>query len=381
MAASSSTGYSDGLFAVAPMMDYTNQYLRFLLRTLTRRSTLYTEMVTANTLVHCGPSELSRFLGHEGAAGSVESPLVLQIGGSEPAKLQRAAAIAEDWGGFSALNLNCGCPSDRVAGAGCFGAALMRSPELVAGCCEAMADGSKGALPITVKCRIGVTEDRAAAATVDDARTYDELAAFVDAVSSRAPVRSFQVHARKAVLGGLSPAQNRQIPPLRYGLVRRLAAEFPHLRFSLNGGVETLDEAVHELTPRPGEAGLAGVMLGRAVIGRPWEFARVDSTIYGEAADPARCRREVLEAYCDYAEACEASTPQRIRTLLLAPPLNLFAAEPNGRRWRRAVDTYARDRSLTAAAVLRAAAAGEPARRHARRAARRPFRPVREGLR
>ena len=147
-AASMSSTYHDGLFAVAPMMDYTNQFLRYLLRRVSKRATLYTEMVTANTLVHCGETELPRFLEHDGAA---EQPLVLQLGGSDPEMLRRAAEIAEPWG-YTALNLNCGCPSDRVAGSGCFGAAMMRDPALVAECCAALADGASGRLPVTVKC-------------------------------------------------------------------------------------------------------------------------------------------------------------------------------------------------------------------------------------
>jgi tRNA dihydrouridine synthase A len=416
--------YHDGPFAVAPMMDYTHQFLRFLLRRISGRATLYTEMVTANTLVHCSETELPRFLDHDGKA---EQPLVLQIGGAEPEMLRRAAEIAEPWG-FTALNLNCGCPSDRVAGSGCFGAALMRDPQLVARCCAALADGTSGRLPVTVKCRIGVTNDRMAAAKVDDEETYAELAQFIDTVSSQGGVHSFVIHARKAVLGGLSPAQNRQIPPLRYGLVTRLAADFPHAHFSLNvrrprhahralhrtralrhsppqlsctprrsccssspsaallllrhcsccsappslllhlstallaspppipspppvssahllrpspppissvsppippppqGGIDSVQDATSHLTA---DSRLSGVMSGRAVIARPWEFATVDTALYGAPSDAASCRREVLHAYADYCARTEAHIPQKVRHLLLGAAVNLFANEPS----------------------------------------------------
>ena len=165
----------DGLFSVAPMMDYTDRFMRFLLRRLTSRGTLYTEMVTANTLVHCDESELERFLGKE----QTDGPTVFQLGGSEPEKLELAAAKVAAWG-YDAINLNCGCPSDRVAGKGAFGASLMRHPELVADCCAAIASG--GGLPVSVKCRIGITDDKKAAAELDEEPVYAELAQFVQTV-------------------------------------------------------------------------------------------------------------------------------------------------------------------------------------------------------
>jgi len=341
--------YDDGLFAVAPMMDYTNRFLRFMLRRVSSRATLYTEMVTSNTLVHCSEAELPRFLAHDGEIDGGRS--VLQLGGASPEQLRAAVAIAEPWG-YSAINLNCGCPSDRVAGSGCFGAAMMRQPELVADCCAAMSDGAGGRVPITVKCRIGVTTDKATAATVDDEPTYEELHRFVDTVHRQGGVRTFIIHARKAVLGGLSPAQNRQIPPLRYGLVSRLATDFPELRFSLNGGLETLADAAEHLGA---QSPLSGVMLGRAVVARPWAFATADSRLYGAAADPAGSRRELLHEYCDYIAEMEAKTPQRIRHLLLAPAVNLFSGEPRGKIFRRTIDQTAKDTALDAAMVVRRA--------------------------
>ena len=337
--------YDDGLFAVAPMMDYTNRFQRFLVRQLSTRATLYTEMVTSNTIVHCDEAELPRFLANDGKR---PQPVVLQLGGADPEQLRRAAAIAEPWG-WAALNLNCGCPSDRVAGSGCFGASLMRNPALVADCCAAMSDGAGGRLPVTVKCRIGITDDKKNAALIDDEPTYEALHRFVETVHRQGGVRSFSIHARKAVLGGLSPAQNRQIPPLRYGLVRRLATDFPKLRFSINGGLESLADAAEHV-----EAGspLSGVMLGRAVVARPWDFATTDTALYGMAADPALSRRHVLDTYCEYIDGMEATTKQRIRHLLLAPAVNLFAGEPRGKMFRREVDALSKDTSLSAAAVV-----------------------------
>lgn len=343
--------YDDGAFAVAPMMDYTDRFLRYMLRLLSARATIYTEMVTANTIVHCGERELPRFLANDGAGPS--HPVVLQLGGADPEMLRKAVEIAAPWG-YTAINLNVGCPSDRVAGSGCFGAALMREPSLVGDCCAAMADGADG-LPVTVKCRIGVTDDKKRAAEIDDEATYAGVAEFVDTVSTRGGVRAFVLHARKAVLGGLSPAQNRQIPPLRYHLVRRLSDDFPDLRFSLNGGLETLSDASAQLA-EPGNT-LAGVMVGRAVVARPWEWATVDTALYGEARNPALCRRQVLDDYCTFAARMEASDPHKIKRLLMAPALNLFANEPNGKRFRRTVDEIARSApTLSAAELLRKAA-------------------------
>ena len=267
------------------MMDYTNKFLRYMLRRISTRATLYTEMVTANTIVHCPPSELPRFL--ELPDGECQ-PTVLQVGGADPDLLRRAAAISAPWG-YDAINLNCGCPSDRVAGKGAFGATLMKDPELVAACCAALAEGAPG-IPITVKCRIGVIDDRTRAAEIDDETVYvgrrrtlepnkteqmcprraletpwtrptlsvlrvtiepsclrsqAELHRFVSIVSTRGGVSHFVVHARRAVLGGLSPHQNRVVPPLRYNLVHRLAADFPELRFSINGGIAAAIRAHH----------------------------------------------------------------------------------------------------------------------------------------
>jgi hypothetical protein len=198
----------DERLSLAPMMEYTDRHLRFLLRLLSTRMVLYTEMITAMALVHCSDDARDRFLRFNDPG---EHPVVLQLGGSDAAMLREAARMALPYG-YDAINLNCGCPSERVSGSGCFGAALMREPQLVAELCRAMGEGAEGKVPITVKCRIGV----------DDDDSYEQLARFVKVVSEGSPVRHFVVHARKAILGGLSPEQNRKVPPLKYPYVYRL---------------------------------------------------------------------------------------------------------------------------------------------------------------
>ena len=336
----------DGAFSVAPMMDYTDRFMRFMLRRLTARGTLYTEMVTANTLVHCGESELERFLSKEG----IDGPNVFQVGGSDPEMLRKAAEIIKPWG-YDAINLNCGCPSDRVAGKGAFGAALMEEPDLVADCCAAIAEGS--GLPVSVKCRIGVTRDREQAAELEEEPVYEELSDFVRRVAEGGGVGHFVVHARRAVLGGLSPDANRKVPPLRPQLVHRLADDFPELRFSVNGGLETVGDLHGHL---PHTSRLSGVMVGRAVMSRPWHWATVDTALYGEARDPAASRRQVLHEYIAFAEAQEAALPQRIRRVLLSPALNLFAGEPNGKKFRAAVDRRSKEDGDSFGALLLGAA-------------------------
>ncbi len=332
------------------MMDYTDRFFRYLLRQLTTRATLYTEMVTANTLVHCADEELDRFLGYSVPAGGRAVPLVLQVGGADPELLRAAAARAAPWG-YSAINLNCGCPSDRVAGSGCFGAALMSEPGLVAECAAALAEGA-GGVPVSVKCRVGIARSAAEAVGADPAELADGLARFVDVVAERGGVRHFAVHARQAVLGGLSPADNRRVPPLHTRLVRDLAADLAgDISISLNGGVQDVGEVESALAG----GALSGVMVGRAVIAKPWAWASVDSRLYGDA-DPALSRRAVLDEYAAFAEAQEAAVPQRIRRLLLAPITNFFAAEPNGKRFRCELDARARDASATVRDVILGAA-------------------------
>jgi tRNA-dihydrouridine synthase A len=313
------------LLSVAPMMEWTDVHYRQLARLLSRHVWLYTEMVVDSTLIH-NPDH-DRFL----AFPPEQHPIVCQLGGSSPQGLAKAAAIVAGYG-YDEINLNCGCPSDRVAGAGCFGAALMLRPQLVAECCAAMAAAS-GGIPVTVKCRIGV----------DDVDSYEALHAFVAAVAAASPVRHFLVHARKCLLSGLSPLQNRTIPPLRWQWVWALKRDFPHLDFSLNGGVVELGEAGAALAA----GGAAGVMVGRAAYHEPWRvLAGADVALFGAASNPAASRRQVLREYAAYADAAVGSRGTAkdghrmpsVRTLV-KPLLGMFHGEPRGKKWRAAVDT------------------------------------------
>jgi tRNA-dihydrouridine synthase A len=246
--------------SVAPMMDWTDRHCRAFHRTLTTQALLYTEMVTAPAVIHGDPERLLGF-------DAVEHPVALQIGGSEPDQLARAARIGAELG-YDEINLNVGCPSDRVQ-SGRFGACLMREPELVADCMAAIREAVS--VPATVKCRIGV----------DDQDPEQSLFALVDACAA-VGVSVFVVHARKAWLKGLSPKENRDIPPLDYALVRRLKAERPHLSISINGGVATLDEAEAHLSNADGVA-LDGVMMGRAAYHEPALLGQADRRIFGVA--------------------------------------------------------------------------------------------------
>jgi tRNA-dihydrouridine synthase A len=255
------------------MMDWTDRHCRFFHRLLTRRARLYTEMVTAEAILH---GDRGRLLGFSGD----EHPVALQLGGSDPARLAEAAAIGEGFG-YDEINLNVGCPSDRVQ-EGRFGACLMAEPDLVARCVAAMR--ARVAVPVTVKCRIGI----------DDQDSEAALDRFVAAVAG-AGCTTFIVHARKAWLAGLSPRENREVPPLDYGRVYRLEAAHPPLAIVLNGGIGSLDEAEAHL------ARVDGVALGRAAYQNPFLLAEVDARLFGEAR-PAPTRREVLEALVPYVE-------------------------------------------------------------------------------
>ncbi|WP_421730605.1 tRNA dihydrouridine(20/20a) synthase DusA [Brevundimonas sp.] len=267
--------------SVAPMMDWTDRHCRAFHRTLTRRALLYTEMVTAPAVIH---GDRERLLGFDGC----EHPVALQLGGSDPAQLAEAARIGAAFG-YDEINLNVGCPSDRVQ-SGRFGACLMREPELVADCMAAI----KAAVdvPATVKCRIGV----------DDQDPLVSLFATVDA-SAAVGVTSFVVHARKAWLKGLSPKENRDVPPLDYALVRRLKRERPHLTICINGGIASLDEAEAHLGAHEdlGDLRLDGVMLGRAAYHEPAILGQVDARLFGdgETVDPFAA----VEAYKPYLAA------------------------------------------------------------------------------
>ncbi|SMF84109.1 tRNA-U16,U17-dihydrouridine synthase [Tistlia consotensis] len=308
------------------MMDWTDRHCRFFLRLITRRTLLYTEMVTTGAILH---GDRDRFLAFDAA----EHPLALQLGGSDPAELAACARIAEDWG-YDEVNLNVGCPSDRVQN-GRFGACLMAEPELVGRCVAAMREAT--ALPVTVKCRIGIDEQDA----------YEDLLGFVDRVSGIGGCRSFTVHARKAWLQGLSPKQNREIPPLRYGEVHRLKRERPELEIVVNGGLLGLDAALEQLDT------VDGAMIGRAAYQDPWCLAEADARVFGEAG-PAPTRPEVVERLLPYLEArCAEGVPLKAMTRHI---LGLFNGLPGARAWRRQLSEAAHLPGAGPAVVERAAA-------------------------
>ena len=291
--------------SVAPMMDRSDRHFRFLTRTLAPHALLYTEMLTARALLRGDASRLLRF-------DATEHPVALQVGGSDPAELAGAARLGE-LAGYDEINLNVGCPSDRVQ-AGCFGAALMLDAGRVADCVAAMRDAV--ALPVTVKTRLGV----------DEHDSYEFLAAFIRRVAAGG-CDTFIVHARKAWLSGLSAKQNREIPPLDYPRVHRLKRDFPELRIVINGGLVDRDAVLAQLER------VDGAMLGRAAYQNPWLVADLDRTLCGGRAAPTLER--VLERYLVYIEReLAAGTPLRsmIRHLLA-----LQTGLPGGRRWRRAL--------------------------------------------
>ena len=288
------------------MMDWTDRHCRTFHRQLTRHALLYTEMVTAPAVLH---GDRDRLL----AYAPVEHPLALQLGGSVPGELAAATRIARQ-AGFIEVNLNVGCPSDRVQ-SGCFGAALMLRPELVADCVTAMIEAA-GALPVTVKCRIGV----------DDQDPEQVLPAFLETMA-RAGVSRIAVHARKAWLKGLSPKENREIPPLDHALVVRMAAAFPELRLTINGGITDLDMAEHFLA-----CGLKGAMIGRAAYHTPPIPAEVDRRIFGEPGPDPR-PEDAVRAMLPYIEA-ERSRGTGLHAVT-RHMLGIFHGRPGARAWRR----------------------------------------------
>ncbi len=258
--------------SVAPMMDWTDRHERFFLRLISRRALLYTEMITTGAILHGARDRLLAF-------HAAEHPVALQLGGSDPKALAECARIGADLG-YDEINLNVGCPSDRVQ-TGRFGACLMLEPELVRDGVAAMR--AAVSIPVTVKHRIGV-----------DARdSYDDLCRFV-AVVAESGCTVFTVHARKAWLSGLSPKQNREIPPLSYETVYRLKRDFPQFTIVLNGGVRSLDEAAEELRQ------VDGVMIGRAAYETPYMLAEADRRIFGDADAPILSRREIVAAFMPY---------------------------------------------------------------------------------
>ncbi|WP_296812094.1 tRNA dihydrouridine(20/20a) synthase DusA [Thiocapsa sp.] len=298
----------DRRLSVAPMLDWTDRHCRYFLRLLSRSTLLYTEMVTTGALIHGskrGDSE--RFLGFDPA----EHPIALQLGGSDPQDMAHCARLGADRG-YDEININVGCPSDRVQN-GRFGACLMAEPRLVADCVAAMKDAV--AVPVTVKTRIGI----------DDRDSYGELVDFAGAVTA-AGCDALVVHARKAWLAGLSPKENRDIPPLRYDVVEQLKRDLPHQTIAINGGIKTLEQAVGFLET------LDGVMIGREAYHNPWVLAEADRMIFGDVRR-APTRNEILDAFLPYVERELArGTPLSAMSRHI---LGLFQGQPGARAWRR----------------------------------------------
>ena len=309
------TEYPSHRLSVAPMMDWTDRHCRHFHRMMTRRAMLYTEMVTAAAVIH-GPRD--RLLGH----GCAEHPVALQLGGSDPLELAQAVRLAEPYG-FDEINLNVGCPSDRVQ-SGCFGAVLMERPGLVADCVAAML--AVATVPVTVKCRIGVDDQ------IPDAVLPD----FLDTVS-RAGVDHFIIHARKAWLQGLSPKENREVPPLDYGLVLRMKAAFPHLTLCINGGITSLDQARGFLAQ-----GLDGVMLGRAAYHDPASVLVGADALWGGDTQGELAGLDAfgaVDAMRPYIAAHLAGGGRLHQ--ITRHMLGTFTGRPGARAWRRLLSSLA----------------------------------------
>lgn len=297
-------------FSVAPMLDWTDKHCRYFHRVMTKNALLYTEMVTTGAIIHGKADYL--------AYNEQEHPLALQLGGSNPTDLAKCAKLAAERG-YDEINLNVGCPSDRVQN-GKFGACLMAEADLVADCVSAMRDVVD--IPVTVKTRIGI----------DEQDSYEFLTDFIDKVSTKSGCTDFTIHARKAWLSGLSPKENREIPPLDYSRVYQLKKDFSHLVISINGGILNLDEAKTHL------AHLDGVMLGRAAYQNPYLLAEVDQLIFG-GINPVIKRSEVVKAMYPYIEAQLSQGAQLNH--ISRHMLGLFQNMAGARQWRRYISENA----------------------------------------
>ncbi|MCG8018124.1 MAG: tRNA dihydrouridine(20/20a) synthase DusA [Candidatus Thiodiazotropha sp. 'RUGA'] len=307
------------------MLDWTDRYCRYFLRLISSHVLLYTEMVTTGAILH---GNRARFLDFDPS----EHPVALQLGGSEPEALAQCAKLGEQWG-YNEINLNVGCPSDRVQ-SGRFGACLMLTPELVADCVKAMRD--QVTIDVTVKHRIGV----------DDQDSYQALCDFVGKVSE-AGCETFIVHARKAWLQGLSPKENREIPPLHYETVHQLKRDFPDLQIIINGGITTLEQVEQNLKK------VDGVMIGREAYNNPWILSQADSLIYGSEGIPSS-RHQIIESMIPYIDQeLSAGTPiNRITRHILG----LFQGLPGAKKWRRMLSEEAHKAGADSSLILRAAA-------------------------
>ncbi len=297
-------------FSVAPMMAWTDRHARYFLRLISQRALLYTEMVPVNALIY---NDVERFLKFD----PTEHPIALQLGGSDPKHLAKGSIISEQWG-YDEINLNVGCPSDRVS-SGNFGACLMAEPQLVADCVRAMVEATN--LPVTVKCRIGI----------DDMDTDAPLDSFVAGIIE-AGCQAVIVHARKAWLKGLSPKENRDVPPLDYKRVHRLKKDFPNIEIIINGGITSIDDGLSHLPL------VDGVMLGRAAYENPYILSNVDGSFFDQMV-PALSRLDIVERmipYCDR-EVSNGTPLHRITRHMLG----LFHGCPGARHWRRHLSTNA----------------------------------------
>lgn len=302
--------YSPHRFSIAPMMDWSDRHCRYLWRLISKRARLYTEMVTTGALLHGDQERFLRF-------NPEEHPLAIQLGGSDAADLAQCASIAEQWG-YDEVNLNCGCPSDRVQN-GMIGACLMAHPQLVADAYEAMQ--SKVDIEVTIKHRIGI----------DDMDSYQGMVDFVGPIAERG-CKTFIVHARKAWLQGLSPKENREVPPLEYPFVYQLKQDFPDLTISINGGVRTVDCTLGHLEH------VDGVMIGREAYSNPYMLAEIDQRLFGEEhTSPSR-----LAVAEDYLAYCQEQLAQGTRLHHMSRHvLGLFQGERGARQFRRHISENA----------------------------------------
>ena len=292
------------LVSVAPMMDWTDKHCRYFYRLISKNVQLYTEMITTKAILRGDKNRLLDF--NDG-----ENPLVLQLGGSDPKEMAECAIIAEDWG-YDEVNINVGCPSDRVL-SGSFGACLMKEPKLVAKCVEAMIE--RCGIPITVKHRIGI----------DDMESYDQLSDFVSLISQKG-CQHFIVHARKAWLTGLSPKENRTIPPLNYPWVYQLKKDFPKLKFTINGGIETCQDIAGHLDQ------VDGAMLGRSIYHNPFLLEQIEVEIF-KSKESTLDREHILRQYMSYiAEQSKLGVPVRSMSRHI---LGLYHGEANAKLFRR----------------------------------------------
>jgi len=290
--------------SIAPMMDWTDRHCRYFYRLISKNAHLYTEMITAKAILNGDKNRLLDF-------NACENPLTLQLGGSDPAEMAKCSLIAKDWG-YDEVNINVGCPSDRVV-SGSFGACLMKEPDLVASCVESMID--KCDIPVTVKSRIGI----------DDMESYEQLVDFIMRVNNKG-CQHFIIHARKAWLKGLSPKENRTIPPLNYPWVYQLKKDFPQLKITINGGIENCNEVKNHLDH------VDGVMLGRSIYHNPFLLREIETSIFGNKKNLLN-REQILRKYMDYiGQEIKVGVPIRSMTRHI---LGLYHARSNAKLFRR----------------------------------------------